>query len=62
MKKRVITKEIILDGALQFVIKNGIDSLNARSLAKELNCSTQPIYLSFVLASESLILVIVNLR
>ncbi len=47
MKKRVITKEIILDGALQFVIKNGIDSLNARSLASCLKCSTQPIYLSF---------------
>lgn len=47
MKKRVITNEIILDKALQYVIKNGIDILNARSLAKELNCSTQPIYLSF---------------
>lgn len=47
MKKRVVTKDIILNGAQEFVIKNGIDNLNARSLAKELNCSTQPIYLSF---------------
>ena len=48
MKKRVITEEVILECALNFVIENGIDNLNARSLAKMLKCSTQPIYLSFI--------------
>ena len=47
MKKKVISKDIILEKSLDFVIKYGIDNLNARNLAKEINCSTQPIYLSF---------------
>ena len=38
-----ITKEKILDKAFEIVNKNGIDYLNVRNLAKELNCSTQPI-------------------
>lgn len=45
--KKVITKDMILDKAILLVEKKGIEFLNARSLAKELNCSTQPIYLSF---------------
>ncbi|MGN0819348.1 MAG: TetR/AcrR family transcriptional regulator [Christensenellaceae bacterium] len=47
MKKRVITKELILRSAMDFVIEHGIDELNSRSLSKKMKCSTQPIYLSF---------------
>lgn len=47
MKKKIISKEIILAESLDFVMKYGIDNLNARSLAKKMNCSTQPIYLTF---------------
>lgn len=45
--KKVITKEELLNGALEIVRENGIAALNMRSLAKRCNCSTQPIYLSF---------------
>ena len=45
--KKQITKENILDAALEIVRKSGIEALNMRSLAQACNCSTQPIYLSF---------------
>ncbi len=45
--KKVITKEIILDTALQVLCKDGIEAVNVKNLAKEMHCSTQPIYLSF---------------
>lgn len=41
------TKEDILEAAYEIVRKKGIDSLNARALAKELKCSTQPIMYQF---------------
>lgn len=45
--KKQITKEELLNAALQIVRESGIEALNMRSLAKRCNCSTQPIYLSF---------------
>lgn len=42
-----ITKENILKTALNIVNEEGINSLNARRLAKELNCSVQPLYYQF---------------
>lgn len=45
--KKQVTREAILEAALNIVKKNGIEAINARSIAKELKCSTQPIYLSF---------------
>ena len=42
-----ITKDIVLEGALQVFRKQGFDAMNARSIAKELRCSTQPIYVEF---------------
>ncbi|MDE7082791.1 MAG: TetR/AcrR family transcriptional regulator [Clostridia bacterium] len=45
--KKVITKEDILNAALEIVRESGIEALNMRSVAKRCNCSTQPIYLSF---------------
>lgn len=41
------TKEDIIKAAYEIVRKKGIDSLNARALAKELKCSTQPIMYQF---------------
>ena len=45
--KKVVTKEYILDRAVDIVRKEGIGALNMRTLATACNCSTQPIYLSF---------------
>lgn len=42
-----ITKEMIIDTAFEIVKDSGADTLNARSLAKALNCSTQPIFSCF---------------
>ena len=42
-----VTREDILVGALNTLRESGFASVNARSIAKKLGCSTQPIYLSF---------------
>lgn len=42
--KSIITKEELLNVALNMVEKNGIESINARDLAKEAGISTKPIY------------------
>lgn len=39
-----ITEEAILDAAVRITEEQGIEGLNARSLAKELGCSVQPIF------------------
>ena len=43
-KSIVITKEMIDVAAFELVRKEGVEALSARNIAKELNCSTQPIY------------------
>lgn len=50
--KKLISRQTLLDAALQIVRENGMEELNMRSLAKRCNCSTQPIYLSFKGADE----------
>ncbi|MDD3335568.1 MAG: TetR family transcriptional regulator [Eubacteriales bacterium] len=45
--KAQITAEQILNAAYELVRNEGVEHLTARALAKKLNCSTQPIYLSF---------------
>ena len=45
--KKTITKEIILKTAMKMVEKGEGDNLNARSLAKAMDCSTQPLYDAF---------------
>ena len=42
-----ITKEAIVDAAVDVLRDGGFSAINARSVAKKLGCSTQPIYLSF---------------
>lgn len=45
--KKQITKEMILKAALKLLKKQGLEAVTIKSLAKELKCSTQPVYLSF---------------
>lgn len=45
--KKKITKEMILAMAMKILKKDGMEAVNVKNLAKHLNCSTQPIYLSF---------------
>ena len=47
-----LTKENVLAAALDLVRREGIGALNARDLAGELNCSTQPIFSNFVSMSD----------
>ena len=42
-----INKEDIIKAGYEIVEKTGMDSLNARDLAKKLNCSVQPIFSNF---------------
>lgn len=42
-----ITKENIIEKSVEIVREQGIDNLNARSLAKKLGCSVQPIFRAF---------------
>lgn len=45
--KKQITKDMILDTALYLLRSQGYEAVTIKRLAKELGCSTQPIYLSF---------------
>ena len=45
--KTKITKDEIIETALELVRKHGESSINARAIASFLNCSTQPIFSNF---------------
>ncbi len=47
-----ITRERIIEVALATVRREGMDALNARQLAEELGCSTQPIFSNFASMEE----------
>ena len=42
--KQRITREMILEKAFDMFCREGMETVNARSVAKALNCSTQPIF------------------
>ena len=42
-RKTTITKDMILEAALTMLIRDGYASVNIKTLAKEIGCSTQPI-------------------
>lgn len=42
-----LKKEDIIEKAFELTRKNGFENITARSLAKELDCSTQPIFSSY---------------
>lgn len=50
--KKQITGEKILDKAVELTRKYGFENMTARFLAKELGCSTQPIYQAFADMNE----------
>lgn len=47
-----ITKEDIINVAVDIVRKNGEQSINARNIATALNCSTQPVFSNFTTMEE----------
>ncbi len=46
-RKVQISKEIILEAALQMLIRDGYSAINIKTLAKEIGCSTQPLVWHF---------------
>lgn len=50
--KQKITKEDIISAALAIVRRDGMDAMNARALAKELDCSTQPVFSQYATMEE----------
>ena len=44
---RKVSKDEIIDAAAEVLRDGGFSAINARSVAKKLGCSTQPIYFSF---------------
>lgn len=46
-RKVQISKDIILQAALDMLIRDGYSSINIKTLAKEIGCSTQPIVWHF---------------
>lgn len=46
-RKTQITKEIILQAALNMLIRDGYSSINIKTLSKEIGCSTQPLVWHF---------------
>ena len=50
--KAKITKEDIINVSIDIVRKEGGQAINARTIAKELNCSTQPVFSNFANMEE----------
>lgn len=46
-RKTTISKEVILEAALNMLIRDGYTSVNVKTLASEIGCSTQPIVWHF---------------
>ena len=42
--KPIISRDDLISTAIQLIRENGMDSINARSLAKALDCSTKPLF------------------
>lgn len=47
-----VTREIVLDAALELLREEGMDAVNARNVAKKLGTSTQPIFSHFASMEE----------
>ena len=46
-RKATISREMILDAALNILIRDGYAAVNVKTIAKELGCSTQPVVWHF---------------
>ena len=47
-----VTKDDIISAAVEIVRSKGAQAINARAVAAELNCSTQPVYSNFATIDE----------
>lgn len=47
MAKRKVSREMVIDAAFELARKGGLEAAGVREVAKELNCSVQPIYYYF---------------
>ena len=45
--KKQITRQMILDAAMELLQEGGMEAVSVTALARRLGCSTQPIYVSF---------------
>lgn len=45
--KKKVTREDIIQGAVEVLREEGYSGINARNVAKRLGCSTQPLYFAF---------------
>ena len=50
--KAKVTREMIIDTAFEIIRNTGIETVNARTVSKELNCSTQPVMYHFKTIEE----------
>lgn len=50
--KPKITREMVIDAALEVARQTGAENINARTVAKKLNCSTQPVMYHFATIKE----------
>lgn len=47
-----ISKQMVIDASVDVIRKNGHESLNARTIAEYLNCSTQPVMYNYKTVDE----------
>lgn len=47
-----ITKQMVIDASVEIIRKHGHESLNARTIAERLNCSTQPVLYNYKTVDE----------
>ena len=50
--KAKITKDMVIDAAFEVAREQGAENINARTVAKKLGCSTQPVMYHFVAIEE----------
>ncbi len=50
--KAKVTKDMVIDAAFEVAREAGAENINARTVAKKLNCSTQPIMYHFATIEE----------
>ncbi|MCM1202488.1 MAG: TetR/AcrR family transcriptional regulator [Bacteroides fragilis] len=50
--KAKITKNMVIDAAFEVARKTGAENINARTVSKKLNCSTQPVMYHFATIDE----------
>ena len=50
--KHKITRDMVIDAAFEVARKTGAENINARTVSKKLNCSTQPVMYHFATIEE----------